>query len=209
MMLSRTDPAAGVSTETGADPGGRHAPGRSTAWSLLVAGLIGLVASATLLIEKVELLKDPGYTPTCSINPVLSCGSIMKTWQAELLGFPNPVIGVVGFAVVTTTGASLLAGAVLRGWYWWGLLIGAAAGVLLVHWLILQSLYRIGALCPYCMVVWVVTMTIFVAAVTSLRRALRVPPSIIQYAPSLLVAWTLVVAALIAVRFWDYWSTLV
>lgn len=209
MMLTRTDPAAGVSTETGADPGGRHAPGRSTAWSLLVAGLIGLVASATLLIEKVELLKDPRYTPTCSINPVLSCGSIMKTWQAELLGFPNPVIGVVGFAVVTTTGASLLAGAVLRGWYWWGLLIGAAAGVLLVHWLILQSLYRIGALCPYCMVVWVVTMTIFVAAVTSLRRALRVPPSIIQYAPSLLVAWTLVVAALIAVRFWDYWSTLV
>ena len=107
------------------------------------------------------------------------------------------------------SGVPLLAGAVLRGWYWWGLLIGAAAGVLLVHWLILQSLYRIGALCPYCMVVWVVTMTIFVAAVTSLRRALRVPPSIIQYAPSLLVAWTLVVAALIAVRFWDYWSTLV
>jgi len=30
-----------------------------------------------------------------------------------------------------------------------------------VHWLIFQSLYRIGALCPYCMVVWVVTITVF------------------------------------------------
>ena len=34
-------------------------------------------------------------------------------------------------------------------------------GVVFVHWLIFQSLYVIGALCPYCMVVWAVTIPIF------------------------------------------------
>ena len=31
-----------------------------------------------------------------------------------------------------------------------------------MHWLIFQSLYRIGALCPYCMVVWAVTIPLLV-----------------------------------------------
>ena len=29
-----------------------------------------------------------------------------------------------------------------------------------MHWLIFQSLYVIGALCPYCMAVWAVTIPI-------------------------------------------------
>lgn len=40
-------------------------------------------ASATLLIEKIEDLENPDYVPSCSINPVLSCGSIMRTSQAR------------------------------------------------------------------------------------------------------------------------------
>ena len=35
-----------------------------------------------------------------------------------------------------------------------------------VHWLIFQSLYRIGALCPYCMVVWAVTISLLVMFAT-------------------------------------------
>ena len=31
--------------------------------------------------------------------------------QAEVFGFPNPILGVFGFAVITTIGAVLLAGA--------------------------------------------------------------------------------------------------
>lgn len=79
---------------------GHHATG----WLLLVCGLIGSVSAAALLIEKIELLTDPTYIPTCSINPILSCGSIMTTAQAEILGFPNPILGVFGFAVITTAG---------------------------------------------------------------------------------------------------------
>ena len=40
-----------------------------------------------------------------------------------------------------------------------------------VHWLIYQSVFVIGALCPYCMVVWAVTIpTFFYVTVHNLAR---------------------------------------
>ena len=36
--------------------------------------------------------------------------------------------------------------------------LGIALGLLFVHWLIVQSLVVIGALCPWCMVAWVATI---------------------------------------------------
>ena len=65
-----------------------EATDRRLAWLYMVGGAIGLLAAAVLLIEKVALLKDPTYVPSCSINPILSCGSIMQTSQAEAFGFP-------------------------------------------------------------------------------------------------------------------------
>ena len=43
----------------------------------------------------------------------------------------------------------------------WGVQAGATAGVVFIHWLIYQSVFRIEALRPYCVVVWVVTITAF------------------------------------------------
>ncbi|MFI6295606.1 vitamin K epoxide reductase family protein [Nonomuraea sp. NPDC050790] len=171
---------------------------------LLIGGGIGLVAAFVLAVEKIALLKNPAYVPSCSINPVLSCGSIMSTPQAELFGFPNPLLGVAGFAIVTTTGAALLAGAVLKRWFWAGLQAGVTAGVVFVHWLIYQSLYVIGALCPYCMVVWAVMIPIFLYV--TLRNLAR--PFARQHV-IVLTLWYLAVLALITARFWTYWSSLV
>ena len=127
---------------------------------LAAGGGVGLVAAAVLLVERFRLADDPAYIPSCSVNPVLSCGSIMESWQAALLGFPNPVIGVAAFPVVITTGMALLSGAVLARWFWQGLQVGVLTGLALVGWRVFQSLYRIGALCPYCMVVWAVVWPI-------------------------------------------------
>ncbi len=82
--------------------------------------------------------------PTCSINPVLSCGSVMITPQASVFGFPNPLIGIVSFAVVVVTGVLAVAKVALPRWYWAGLAVGSLLGTVFVHWLIFQSLYRIG-----------------------------------------------------------------
>lgn len=187
---------------------------RVTAWVLAIGGGVGLLAAATLTVEKINLLSDADYVPTCSINPILSCGSVMTTPQAAAFGVPNPLLGIAGFAVVTTIGVVLLAGVRLPRWFWFGLQAGATFGVVFVHWLIYQSLYVISALCPYCMVVWVVTIAIFLY--TTLHNLRRIPPSspltrlagIAGYHSVVLVAWYAVILAAILHRFWDYWSTL-
>ncbi|MBV9353006.1 MAG: hypothetical protein JOZ23_15960, partial [Mycobacterium sp.] len=71
-----------------------------SAWWVLIAGVIGLIASVTLTAEKIRLLTDSSYVPSCNLNPVLSCGSVMVTPQASLLGVPNPLIGIAAFTVV-------------------------------------------------------------------------------------------------------------
>ncbi len=182
------------------------------------AGLVGFVTAFILLVEKVALLEDPAYVPSCSINPVLSCGSIMRTDQAEAFGFPNPILGVAGFAVVTTVGVALLAGASFRRWFWLGLQAGTTLGLVFVHWLIFQSLYRIDALCPYCMIVWVVTIPLFwYTTLHNLRVGHPPTPARLRqltriaadYHGVVLTAWYLVIGGLILERFWDYWVTLI
>ncbi len=190
---------------------------RRLALLLTAGGGIGLLAAAVLLIEKIRLLEDPDYVPSCSINPILSCGSIMTTPQAEVFGFPNPILGIAGFAAILTTGVALLAGATLRRWYWLTLQAGVTIGVVFVHWLIFQSLYRIGALCPYCMVVWIVTIPIFfyvtIHNTTPDTPAKPGPLTAIarwvsDYHGVIINAWYLIIATLIGHRFWDYWETL-
>lgn len=189
-------------------------PTRVLPWVLTIGGAIGLAAALVLTIEKIALLKDPEYVPTCSLNPVLSCGSIMRTPQAEAFGFPNPLLGVVGFTVVLTVGVALLAKVSLPAWFWVGLQGGAFLGVLFVHWLIYQSLYRIGALCPYCMVVWAVTIPIFwYVTLHNLRHGhLPGPRRLVTVATTfhgvVLTVWYLAVAVAVLEAFWTYWMTL-
>lgn len=198
--------------------GARPVSGRALAWLMLVGGVVGFTAAFVLAVEKIALLTDPSYTPSCSLNPVLSCGSVMQTAQAEAFGFPNPLLGVAAFPVVAATGAALLAGARLARWYWLGLQAGVTFGLVFVGWLIFQSLYRIGALCPYCMVVWTVMLPLFWYvtlrnATTGMFGAKVGGSRVVRVAAQwhLVVLTTAVVVALVLIadRFWYYWSTLV
>ncbi|MFD6060803.1 MULTISPECIES: vitamin K epoxide reductase family protein [Rhodococcus] len=203
-----------VETSGPAAPGVRSLE-RVLPWLLLVGGLIGLFASFVLTVEKFALAADSSYVPTCSINPVLNCGSVMATEQAAVFGFPNSLLGIAGFAVVAAAGAALLAGARVARWFWLALQAGLAAAVVFVHWLIAQSLYVIGALCPYCMVVWAVTVPLFwYVTVRNLRTAR--PTSPVQRAAAAatvdhlvpVTVWVLALLGLIVYRFWPYWSGL-
>lgn len=197
-------------TATGTRPG--VAVRTASAVYVLIAGVLGLAAALTLTVEKIEILIDPDYVPSCSINPVLSCGSVMVTPQASAFGFPNSLIGVVAFTVVVVTGVLALAGVRLPRWYWAGLAIGTLLGAAFVHWLIFQSLYRIGALCPYCMVVWAVTITLLVVvSAVALAPKLEggVARFIYQWRWSLVTLWFTALVLMILVRFWNYWSTLI
>lgn len=183
---------------------------RATGATLTVLGAIGLLAAFALTIDRIRLLEDPSFVPSCNFNPVLSCGSVMTTDQAALLGFPNPLLGLIGFSVVVTLGVVLASGARLPSWVLTGLACGSVLGAVFIHWLAFQSLYRIGALCPWCLLVWAVTVPIALWAVLTAARGRDHPLLRTAWEARFLLvaAWYLAVLVLILIRFWDYWSTL-
>ncbi|MFJ4169223.1 vitamin K epoxide reductase family protein [Paenarthrobacter sp. NPDC089714] len=135
---------------------------RPFGWLLLVTGVIGWLASGALVLEKLQVLQDPNHITACDVNPWISCGTVMKTWQSSLFGFPNMFIGIVAFAIIITTAMGLLSGARFARGYWIGLQAGVTLGFVFVIWLWSQALYAINVLCPFCMVVWAVMIPMFV-----------------------------------------------
>lgn len=185
-------------------------------WLLVICGVIGLACALIIMYDKVELLKNPAFKPNCDLNPIISCGSVMESKQANAFGFPNPFIGIVGFSVVITTGMAMLAGgAKLKRWYWLGLQAGTIFGVAFIHWLFFQSVYRIGALCPYCMVVWIMTITLFwyvtlyniQTGVVKLRgRGQQIGFFVRRHHLDILLLWFIVITFFILKHFWYYYG---
>lgn len=193
-------------------------PQRRLGLLLTVGGVIGFLAAFTLTVERIKLLMDPsGYTPSCDINPFISCGSVMVTWQARLFGFPNPLIGIAAFAVATTLGVLLLSGTPLPRWVRLGWQVGITLGFVFICWLVTQSLYSIHALCPWCMVAWAVVIPMFwTTTVDSLDRGIipvpqgarRAVATLVEYRLLLTVLTDLLVVVLIAQAFWSQWVAL-
>ncbi|RMI31026.1 vitamin K epoxide reductase family protein [Nocardia stercoris] len=184
-------------------------PPRS-AWVLLAGALLGWFASVVLTIEKFKQYTDPSYVPSCNISAVLACGSVMRTDQAAVFGFPNPLIGIVGFSVVVTIAVLAITGVGLPRWFWGGLWLGLALGMVFIGWLIFQTLYRIGALCPYCMVVWAATPVLLALVTDQLWSRARPPLRILaEWRWTFVALWYAVVALLVFLKFQDYWLSLV
>ncbi len=142
-------------------------------WGLvaLVTALLGFYGAATLVHERLQLFLDADHRTSCDINSWLSCGTVMRTPQAEAFGFPNPFIGIVAYAVVLAVALAVLAGARFAAWYWWGVQIGVTLGWVFVLWLWFQTTFEINALCLYCMLVWVVHTVLLVHTTARNLRA--------------------------------------
>jgi uncharacterized membrane protein len=190
----------------------------SLPWLLLIGGLIGLIASLMLTIEIFDRLKNPHFIPVCNLNPILSCTSVADSQQSHAFGFPNYFIGIAGYAAVATIGCVLLAGAKLSRWFWRLTETGLLFATAFLTWLQFQTLYRIGALCIFCMIVWACTIPIFwyttlynfqeghIGTPPKLRRSLAFAR---RHHADILLVWFLIIIALILRRFWYYWSTLI
>ncbi|MFF7676976.1 vitamin K epoxide reductase family protein [Actinacidiphila glaucinigra] len=189
--------------------------GRAFTWLLVVCGALGLLASWVITIDKFKLLEDPNFVPGCSLNPIISCGNIMKSEQAHAFGFPNPMIGMVAYPVVIALAVGMLAGARYRRWFWLGLQGGTLFGVGFVTWLQYQSLYSIGSLCLWCSLAWVVTIALFwYTLVHNLKHGIipapaRVRGLVLEFHWVVPVLWYGVIAVAILTRWWTYWSTLI
>lgn len=126
----------------------------SLAWMLISGGFLGWIAALALTIERLNVAANPDAVLSCDVSPFISCKSVMLTEQASLLGFPNSLIGLGAFVVPILIGFATLAGASFAKWFWQLFTLGVTAGMVFVIWLFSQSLFVIGALCPYCMLAW-------------------------------------------------------
>jgi uncharacterized membrane protein len=187
-------------------------------WLLAIGGAIGTLASLLLTIEVFDRLKNPHFVPICNLNPVLSCSSVADSHQAHAFGFPNYFIGIAGFAAVATIGVAMLAGGVFKRWFWRLTEVGLLFAMGFITWLQFQTLYRIGALCIFCMVVWVVTGPMFwYTTLYNLRTGNIKTPKKLERAVAfaqrhhgdILLLWFVIIIGLILKRFWYYWSTLI
>lgn len=184
-------------------------------WLLIICGCIGLAAAFIIMVEKIHLMEDPAFIPNCDLNPVINCGSVMKSDQSHAFGFPNPILGLIGFPIVIATGVLLAGKTALKRWWMLGLQFGAIFGLAFVHWLFFQSTYRIGALCPYCIAVWIATITTFWYTLLYNLQAghIRIPKKLQKAAGfvqrhhlDILFLWFLIMFVLILKRFWYYYG---
>ncbi|MEV3932823.1 MULTISPECIES: vitamin K epoxide reductase family protein [unclassified Streptomyces] len=201
---SRQDEDSGAKTYGGS---------RALALLLVITGFAGLLAAWVITIDKFKLLEDPSFTPGCSLNPVVSCGNIMKSEQAAVFGFPNPMLGIATYSVVIGIGMALLAGARFRAWYWLGLNAGTLFGVGFCTWLQYQSLYNINALCLWCSLAWVATILMFCYVTThNIKHGILPAPAWLRNALTEFhwvppVLWIGIIGMLILTRWWDFWTS--
>lgn len=138
----------------------RHA----NAWiygTMLVSACLSLTASFVLSVDAMRLAADPSTALSCNINAVISCGTVATSWQAHLFGFPNAFLGLVAEPVVITIAVASLGGVRFPRWFMFSAQVVYTIGVLFAYWLLYQSMFRIGALCPWCLLVTVSTTLVF------------------------------------------------
>jgi len=138
----------------------RHANGWIFA-TMLVSSVLSLIASFVLAVDALRLAADPSAELSCNINAVLSCGAVGSSWQSHLLGFPNAFLGLMAEPVVITIAVASLGGVRFPRWFMFAAQIVYAVGLVFAYWLLFQSMFVIGALCPWCLLVTVSTTLVF------------------------------------------------
>jgi len=157
---------------------------------LIIAGALGWWAAFALTVDKFILLENPQADLDCNFSLIVQCGENLSSWQGAVFGFPNPLLGLGGFVAPIAVGVALLARARFDRWFWIAFHAGIVGALAFVIWLISQSIYVLGTLCPWCMLVWSVTIPLF-WVVTARNLAEGVYGAAAVPAGRFLTSWTI------------------
>jgi len=185
-------------------------------WILLIGGVIGLICSVILTYDQIRIWQNPNYLPACNLNPIVSCGNVISSKQGDIFGIPSPFLGLLAFPAIATVGVVVLAGAKLKRWFWLGLQAGVIGGLIWALVLFFLSLYRVHALCPFCLtvdvvtyiLVWYVTLYNVKAGVIRIPKgnAERVAVFARKHHLDIIVLWFLIVTLFTLKHFWYYYG---
>jgi uncharacterized membrane protein len=183
---------------------------KSYPYILIVGSVIGLLASFILTVDTIKFIENPNVSVLCNINPLISCTSIAKEWQSHVLGFPNSLLGILAFSMLFAIGIMLISGGRSKKPLWLLVNLGTTAAMLFVMWFFFESVYRIGALCLYCMITWAVSWPLFLyTTVWNYRENhFNFWPSffhfISKYHIQILIAWYAIILLLILFQFRNF-----
>lgn len=141
-----------------------HRVRHANAWifgTMLFSSVLSLIASFVLAVDAVKLAADPTAELSCDINAVISCGTVAAAWQSQLLGFPNAFLGLIAEPVVITLAVACLGGVRFPRWFMFAAQVVYTIGLGFAYWLFYQSMFHIGALCPWCLLVTLSTTLVF------------------------------------------------
>ena len=128
---------------------------------MLLFATLSLVASFVLSYDALVLAADPNADLSCSLNSILDCAKVGVTWQAKVFGFPNAFLGMISEPVVMTIAVASLWKTRFPRWFMFTANAIYLLGVIFAYWLLFQSTFVIGALCPWCILVTVSTTFVF------------------------------------------------
>lgn len=131
--------------------------------SMLVGSVLSLLASFVLSVEAVELAKNPNANLSCSINVVLNCATVNNHPTGTLFGFPNSFIGMMAEPIVITVAIAGLAGVRFPRLFMFVAQIFYTLGLIFALYLLYVSMFIIGALCPWCLLVTLTTILVWFA----------------------------------------------
>jgi len=184
-------------------------------WMLVIAGIIGIMCSLFLTYDQIQVWKHPSYVPACNLNPIVSCGSVIDSKQGEVFSIPAPFFGLLAFPVLITLGVAMIAGAKFKRWFWQLAELGGIGGIGFALWLFWLSVYRVHALCPFCLTVDVViyTMVWYLTLYNLSEGNIALPKRLVgvgdfarRHHLDILITWFILIIAFILHHFWYYFG---
>lgn len=189
---------------------------QSFPYLLIIGGVVGLVASLILSHDTLAIAQNPHFVPSCNLNPVLSCGNVINTPGDKILGLPYPYYGIAIYAILSSVGIAILAGAKFKRWYLLSFEVFMTLGTISAYLLLLKSIYKIHSLCPFCLSVDAVTTILFWYSTLYIidsknivikgHKAVSAYRWVRKHHFDLLILWFVIVIGLIIRHFWYYYG---
>jgi len=136
-------------------------------------GVLGVVA----FFVSLYLIKDhyDAGSSVCDAGGIFTCSVVNRSEFSELLGVPVAIFGAI-WCVVLIFGAWRVAEGDKPHYYLTAILLWAFLGVLFIVYMVIAEII-IGAICPFCTVIHILTVIVFYQAVI-LFRDMPVKPEI-------------------------------
>lgn len=129
----------------------------------LICSLVGVGSSIGLLLSERTLLSNPNGPLSCDINPLVGCSDFLTSeYNTAFFSVPNAVWGLAFFSAIAALSVAWLAGARFSTWLWRLICVGMLGASAWLVWFWHVSFFVKGSMCPFCLVIWCVTIPLVI-----------------------------------------------